>query len=144
MGKQKRRSFWGGRENCVLARSTSRKVHGLHDDSHNANNQLYVGAVYNNLKQVHHDSDDSHNANNQLYVGAVHNNLKQVHHDDFKVTCKINDTLVKFDIDTGAECNVIPKSVFQAVTKRKTPLNSASTVNSQQSEGQLGPIYGDN
>ena len=94
--------------------------------------QCFYGKSKGTTKHVHQvrdDEDDDHNAT-AMYVGAIYSGKRKqtVRHDDFAVTLKLNNTRIKFDIDTGAQCNVISKSVYQAVSNKQCPLLKANDV----------------
>lgn len=64
-------------------------------------------------KQVHAHEVANTEVEEDFFIGAV--NKASAGETDWNVTLNLNDTPVKFKIDTGAECNVIPVSMLEKI-----------------------------
>ena len=66
-----------------------------------------------------YDNEDNPESQN-LYIGTVQKNVHKVttEDSDFTVKLGINGKQVAFDIDTGAQCNVMNMSTYKALTDR--------------------------
>ncbi|KAK6166970.1 hypothetical protein SNE40_022164 [Patella caerulea] len=78
-------------------------------------------------RQVHSYGIDDGDDMDSFFIGSVE--TANITESKWYVTLNINDTLVKFKLDTGAECNVIPKSLFDklakgSLSKSKVKLNA--------------------
>ena len=78
-------------------------------------------------KQVHEvfqESDSDLDFDN-LYVGTL--GLSDKNFDSFIESMNVGDQQISFQLDTGAKCNVIPKSDFTRVSNIKGPLRKAES-----------------
>ena len=60
----------------------------------------------------HSDSED------EMFIGTIDTDAKKKVK-EWKVDLKINRRKATFKIDTGAQCNVMPLSLYKQVTKEK-------------------------
>ena len=60
-----------------------------------------------------------------MFIGVIHQNQQS---NEWKVTILLNKQKAKFKIDTGAQCNVIPKRIYQQVCKEPLKVSTANLV----------------
>ena len=65
-----------------------------------------------------HERDDS---SSEDFIGAVNNNNQVAEEfvDDWTVDIDTNGTKIKYKLDTGAECNILPKEYKRLLPKPK-------------------------
>ena len=71
-------------------------------------------------KPLYHTSADD---NNSLFIGGIQRTKK---FKDWKVTIALNNQKTAFKIDTGAQCNVIPKCKYHQVSKKPLQKSTAN------------------
>ena len=60
-----------------------------------------------------------------MFIGVIHQNQQS---NEWKVTILLNKQKAKFKIDTGAQCNVIPKRIYRQVCKEPLKVSTANLV----------------
>ena len=67
-------------------------------------------------KNVHNlDENSSESDSENFYVGSINDKKTEISDNECFVTMDVNGNQVKFKIDTGAQCNIITKKVFEKV-----------------------------
>ena len=77
--------------------------------NHFANKCMSKTASYRTRKPVHRLEEQSESDPDEMYLDMV----KTTSGEDWEVDLVINDKKVRFKIDTGAQCNVIPESIYR-------------------------------
>ena len=79
-------------------------------------------------KNVHNlDENSSESDSENFYVGSINDKKTEISDNECFVTMDVNGNQVKFKIDTGAQCNIITKKVFEKVKAPTTVLKKSTS-----------------
>ena len=68
--------------------------------------------------------------NTDFFIGSLEtsvDSVKEDHEDDWKVLLQVGEGHVEFKLDTGAQCNVLPKRMFKTLKLKDTSLKPSAT-----------------
>ncbi|KAJ8026565.1 hypothetical protein HOLleu_31432 [Holothuria leucospilota] len=67
------------------------------------------------VNNVEERSSTSGDSDQDLFISMVKN--QRPPGDDWHIDLPVNDTLVKLKLDTGADCNILPKSIYGTLSE---------------------------
>ena len=73
------------------------------------------------------DENSSEGDSENVYVGSINDKKTEINDNECFVTMDVNGNQVKYKIDTGAQCNIITKKVFEKVKASTTVLKKSTS-----------------